>query len=232
MNRLAVTIVDILGVLVPGVVLLAGCALAPVPIAPISATGNMIPGLQSLVANSWVVGGGCLVAAYILGFLLRLVSIRLMNMLTHRFWSGRLEKEAKALEEVFDSALANPALSRSLKELSGGYPPRDPGRYAPYFHFARRLVRTNPQMWAEAERLEAEVRLAAGLFIPFLVVSLVVIWRWFASKPAPWTFAAASAAGAATVLAAFPSRRCREVLYDQMLALTILLYPPTGTADR
>lgn len=168
MNRLAVTVVDILGVLIPGAVLLGGCLLVPAPVAPIPALMALIQGPIQLLSNPWVMGGIWLATAYVLGFLIRLISIRIMSMITLRAWSGKLEREAKALEEVFDAAIANQALSGSLKALAKGYEKSNPGHYAPYFHFAKRLIRQYPDMWAEAERNEAEIRFVAGLFLPFL----------------------------------------------------------------
>lgn len=224
MNRLSVTIVDILGVLVPGAVLLFGCLLViPAPAPNHTSTGTFAESIQ-LLSNPWVAGGVWLVAAYVLGFLLRLISIPLMNILTKHRWAPKLKKEADTLDEVFEEAVANQKLSKSLKELSKLYGVRDPGHYAPYFHFAKRLVRKNPDMWTEAERLEAEIRFAAGLFLPFLLLLIDGISLGTAHLGA-WVLMVIGTLGAGIVAFAFPSRRVKEVLYNHFLALAILLDP-------
>jgi hypothetical protein len=223
MNRLAVTIVDILGVLVPGAVFLGGCLLIPAPVAPIAALTTLVPPIQ-LLSNPWVMGGIWLATAYVLGLLIRLVSIRLMSIITLRVWSGRLAREAKALESILDTAVANPLLSDSLKELARGYEKSNPCHYAPYFHFAKRLIRQYPDMWAEAERSEAEIRFVAGLFLPLLLILLDGVLLCF-YQPKAWVLIAVGALGAGVVVYSFPLRRTREVLYDQLLALIILLNP-------
>jgi hypothetical protein len=224
MNRLSVTIVDILGVLVPGAVLLLGCFFVPPPLAPIPALTGMVDKSIQLLSNPWVVGGVWLATAYVLGFLLRLVSIPFMNILTKHRWAPRLKLEADTLEQVFEEAIANLKLSTSLKELSKLYGERDPGRYAPYFHFAKRLVRKHPDMWTEAERLEAEIRFAAGLFLPFLLLLIDGI-ALRPTRPPAWVLIVIGALGAGIVIFAFPSRRVKEVLYNYFLALAILLDP-------
>jgi len=224
MNRLSVTIVDILGVLVPGAMLLVGCLLIlPAPAPNSASTGTFAESIQ-LLSNPWVAGSVWLVAAYVLGFLLRLVSIPLMNILTKDSWAPKLKKEAEILDQVFEEAITNQKLSKSLKELSEFYGVRDPGHYAPYFHFAKRLVRKYPDMWTEAERLEAEIRFAAGMFLPFLLL-LVDGMLLRAKRPEAWALTVIGALGAGIVSLAFPSRRVKEVLYNHFLALAILLDP-------
>lgn len=221
MNRLSVTVVDILGVLVPGAVLLAGCFFLPPSLAPVPALTILIGKPIPIFANPWVAGGIWLVTAYVLGFLLRLVSIPLMNRVTNRAWSGRLKKEIGALNGIFEAAIANKNLSTSLKDLAELHGSNDPGHYAPYFHFAKRLVRQYPDMWVEAERLEAEVRFVAGLFIPFLLL----LADGLLLRPTAWVLVLIGAGGAVVLASCFPSRRIKEVVYNHYLALAVLLCP-------
>jgi len=224
MNRLSVTIVDILGVLVPGAVLLVGCLLVLPNPALVPASTGTVNELTKFLSNPWFMGDVWLATAYVLGFLLRLVSIPFMNILTKHRWAPKLKEEADTLDQVFEEVIANQKLSTSLKKLSNLYGVRDPGHYAPYFHFAKRLVRKNPDMWTEAERLEAEIRFAAGLFFPFLLLLIDGIFLR-ATHPQAWVLVVIGALGAGIVIFAFPSRRIKEVLYNHFLALAILLDP-------
>jgi hypothetical protein len=225
MNRLTVTVVDILGVLVPGAVLLLGCTLAMLPATPSPELAQLLRRVPG-VWNPWVLAGVLLAGAYVTGFLLRLVSIRILNILTLRVWKDRVRREAAALAPALEQAVNDPTLTKALQELHkpedhGGGRGRDPGQFAPYFHFAKRLIRRHPELWTEAERLEAEVRLVAGLFIPFLVLLAdgVILTR---VVPEAWTLIPVGLLGASVVLIAFPERRAREVLYDQLLAIVSL----------
>ncbi len=193
------------------------------------------PGLIQLLrrvpftSTSWAVVGALIAAAYVFGFMLRLVSIRILNLLTLRSWKDRVRHEAAALAPALEAALNDPILTNALQQLPCENE-RDPGYFAPYFHFAKRLIRRNPELWTEAERLEAEVRFVAGLFIPFLVVLTDGIALTFASVPEAWTLIILGFIGAVVVLLAFPERRSREVLYDQLLALVSLRTEQRSTA--
>jgi len=223
MNRLTVTIVDVLGFLVPGLALLFGFVLVPVPPEWLRPVNETLLQRMPLLGNPWVAGGCWLAIAYVLGFLIRLTSISALNLLTWRRSSARLERDAAALDGPLTSALNDAALSEGLKTLANACNERDPGRRAPYFHFAKRLVRTSARLWTEAERLEAEMRFAAGLFLPLLVLSVDGVLIGF-STPAGWLISIICGTGAALILVAFPSRHAKEILYDQFLALVVLKY--------
>jgi hypothetical protein len=223
MHRLSVNIIDILGVLVPGSLLLAGVLLIPIPratsIPPTDTLGEWMP----VVSTPWAAVGTWLIVAYLFGFLLRLFSVNLMQRLTWRRWVPRVHRDAEALSEVLTSAIANASLTRSLIAVAVTRGPRDPGRHAPYYHFLKRLVRTRQELWTEAERLEAEARFAAGLFLPSLVYVVDgILWRQVSA--ASWVFILAGSLTAMLVLLTFPSRRAKEMLYVQYLGLAILLY--------
>jgi hypothetical protein len=199
MNRLSVTVIDILGLLVPGVALIFGVLLVPIPAAWLKPLGQLLMERMPLLSNPWVSGGCWLATAYVLGFLLRLVSISIVSKLAGKQWFGRVERDAKAIDEVFELALGNPRLSKSLKELAEKCGVQDLGKYAPYFHFSKRLVRGSPELWVEVERLEAEVRFAAGLFVPCVVLAIDGALRGL-SAPESWILFLVGIAGAALIL--------------------------------
>jgi hypothetical protein len=224
MNRLSVTVIDVLGLLVPGFVFVIGIALTPIPSAWLEPLSKALHDRLPLLTNPWVAGGSWLAIAYVLGFLMRLTSITIMNRLTVHRWKPRLEREAAAVDELFAELIANSRLTESLKRLASLCSERDPARYAPYFHFAKRLIRTNNDLWAEAERLEAEVRFSAGLFFPFVVLALDGVLGFFLgfSRPAASILILVGVAGVVIIIQSFPSRRAKEFLYDQFLALVML----------
>jgi hypothetical protein len=184
MPTFLVTVVDLLGVFVPGFVMLVAMLLVPSALGVHPRLVEVLP--DPVGSNVWILGGTYAITAYILGLLVRLVSDKY-----------------------------------------------DPDRYAPYFHYAKRVVRREPAMWAEAERLEAEVRFAAGLFLPLVLLVLdgvlLSLWR---HQTAGWWLSAAAGTGVVAVLWAFPSRRSREVLYNQFLALAALPSPPATPHDK
>jgi hypothetical protein len=256
MPTFLVTVVDLLGVFVPGLVMLIAVLLVPAALG-LQPRLNLLPGL--LGSSLWVLVGLYGVAAYILGFLVRLKSIDIMNALTLRRWTKRIGEEAEALEPALTDALANRPLTESLKKLAE-YTTKyyrtkyGPGKYAPYFHYAKRLLRRDPRMWAEVERLEAEARFTAGLFVPLVMLFLdgILLSQW--GRIEGWWrttgghavlqltyweqvivgrgLMVAAGIGVATVYMAFPERRRREVLYVQLLALAALAKPPANIDDE
>jgi len=226
MTGLFITIVDVLGVFVPGVLLLAGVLLCPpvgTTMPSLAKTLSFVPAV--LRSNVWVLGISAAIAAYVLGFLLRLGSMRFMQWVTGHWWKDRLKRQATCLGQTFETALNRPYLCNSLKILSEKLGSNEPGTYAPYFHFAKRLVRGDVALYREVERLEAEIRFAAGLFLPFVLLFGDGIWMVVVHRNAGWTIAIISLAAATTVFATFPSRRIREVIYNHYLALVALCHP-------
>ena len=228
MNRLTVTVIDILGILVPGAALLLGLLLLPIPGLEQAAVNTALVHRLPLFSNLWVAGACWLAVAYVLGFLVRLVSIRVMNVLTWRTWSSKLADESKALEPAFEHMISNPPVSLCLRNLADLCGRRDPGRYAPFFHFSKRLIRGAPDYWSEAEHLEAEVRFASGMFIPFVVIFIDGMSRGLVTAVS-WLLTVCGGVAALLVVVTFPSRRVKECLYDQLLALALLL---NGTKDK
>src|SRR5947209_1184530 len=111
MNRVAVTIVDFMAFLIPGVVVLFGLVLLPLPQAWLVPLNDSLIRRIPLLSYPWVAGGCWLVSAYVLGFLLRLVSIELMNVLTSHKWVSRVEREANELSSVIKTAIKDDKLA-------------------------------------------------------------------------------------------------------------------------
>lgn len=224
MNRVTVTIVDFMAFLVPGAVLLVGLVLAPLPDRWLLPLSSDLMRRVPLLDNPWAAGGCWIVVAYLLGFLLRLVSIDLINMLTWRWWGERLKREVARFAEPFRTALGDDVLAAALTKAESDSHKLGVTTCAPYFHFAKRIVRTRPELWVEAERLEAEVRLAAGLLIPFVVLAVDGVFR-LCHPAAGIILLIVGVSGATIVLTTFPERRVKEVVYDHLLALVALRQP-------
>ena len=222
MQRVSVTIVDFMAVLVPGVMFLFAILLAPWPdvwLTPLNESLRRIP----LLNNDWAAAVCWAIAAYVLGFLLRLTSIEIMNRLTARRWVSRVSSQIRQLEPSMKAAINDDTLVAALQEISAGRDRHGVGSCAPYFHYAKRIIRTEPELWVEAERLEAEVRLAAGLFVPFCALGIDGFARYLMSGGvSPLLLIALGSVGAVTIYMSFPERRIKEVLYDHLLALIAL----------
>jgi hypothetical protein len=232
MNRLSVTVVDLLGMLVPGVVLLVAFFLLPTGLAPLPEIVGLRVSDLEILDDSWVVGVLCLATAYVLGFLLRQLAIPVMQAITKERWTHHLRREAEILGPSLEAALGDESLVKSLRELAE-INKRDPGHHAPFFHLVKRLIRQHPELWVEVERLEAEIRLLAGLFLPFLLLLLDGLLCFIAGQAGWWTLMALGAGGAGVILYVFPGRRVKEVRHAYFLALVALKFPATKNgADR
>ena len=224
MNGLFLTIVDILGIFVPGALLLG--ALVAMPPVWHSIDWQSIYPAALLPANRLTTIAAVSLVSYTLGFLNRLWSIRLLQTMVKSAWTDLLTRLASPLNAAFEAAIKDQVLCDSLLTLAKRLNPLDPGHYAPYFHYAKRLTRTMPGLWAEGERLEADARFTAGLFLPLLLVSIDGAWIALLYRSIPaWLVTVVSAAGVAAVVVAFPSRRNREVIYAYLLALIALRTP-------
>ncbi len=227
MNRVAVTIVDFMAFLVPGVVLLFALVLFPWPVGWLNPLNDRLL-LIPLLNNDWAAGTCWILAAYILGFMLRLTSIELMNILTAHRWVARVRKESELLAPALESAINDDEVVSALKELARLGSPRGVGSCSPYFHFAKRVIRTRPELWVEAERLEAEIRLGAGLFVPFLLLAFGGLLRICEGFPS-FVLIGIGTCGATIIIRTFPTRRVKEVLHDHFLALIALRHPNPNT---
>lgn len=227
MNRVSVTIVDFLAFLVPGIVLLFGLALLPIPDAWMTPLSDTLSTRVPPVNNPWV-GGGCwLLSAYLLGFLLRLTSIDLISLMTSRRWLNRVEQHSEKLSAAIEESIDNHKLVEALKSIADLAAEHGVSKCAPYFQFAKRVVRTRPELWVEAERLEAEIRLMAGLLVPFVILAIAGVLRMLLDIRGALLLVAAGVIGAVTVYRTFPERRIKEALYDQLLALIALRKTPS-----
>jgi len=231
MNRVSVAIVDFMAFLVPGVVLLLGLAVLPIPdswkVVPL---GEALIRRIPLLSNQWVAGGCWVLSAYVVGFLLRLTSIELMNILTSHRWVNRVELHSQELARAMDAAIKDEMFVTALGAIAKMANDRGVSRCATYFQFSKRFVRTRPELWIEAERLEAEVRLAAGLFVPFIVLAFAGAVRGIHDAPVALALTGFGLVGAVVVLRTFPDRRIKEVLYDQLLAIIALRGPVDKTS--
>ena len=221
MKGLFVTLVDVLGIFIPGL-LFCGSLVAMPPIWRV--VQPQITSFGCLASSDRLVGVAIvIVVSYVLGFLNRLWSIRLLQAMLKQYWTSRLKELASTLDPVFEGLVSDKLLCNSLRLLGKSLGSDDPSCYAPYFHFAKRLIRMTPGLWAEAERLEANVRFTAGLFLPLLIMAIDGAWMALACHS--WTggvVAFVSGAGAAAAAVGFPARRNHEVVYNYLLALVAL----------
>lgn len=229
MKNLFLTIVDILGIFVPGILLLAGLLLFPGVLTSLS-SGNLQADLSHFIeANRISIAVAGSIVAYVLGFLVRLWSIGLLEWITRTKWTKMLQEKVPYLEKPLEKAVGDADFQAALQSLASTYKATDLTPHAPYFHFAKRLVRANNSgLWADAERMEAELRFAAGLCIPFC---LFIFDGLFFPKPFGYVLSVISLCGLAAVIARFPSRRVKEVLMDYLLALIVLKYNKAPIAE-
>lgn len=235
MKGIFVTIVDILGVFVPGFLLLIGILLFP-PLfldsfiqININNTENKTTILCREFQNNTIIITSIIVIifSYVLGFIIRLFSVRFMQFVTRFFWEDKLKERTEVMTKQVKKSLKNPQLCKTIEAEAKLHSNYELSEQAPYFHFAKRLIRSkNPNLWLEAERLEADVRFSAGIFIP--LVLLIVDGVWFAIKynnKAGVILTIFTFLIALIVLVTFPGRRIKEVVYGYYLALIVLEYP-------
>lgn len=241
MRDFFVTIVDLLGVLLPGLVLLAAlCVCPPIfdDIAMIASkfSGSALKapvGKESSERNSDSQPGAlpviCVIVlvSYVLGFVVRLVAIRIVNRLTGKRWRDRLAESIRELHKVLASLLRPPELEASiLAEVANRADDRGISRPAPLFHYAKRLVRAaNPELWAEAERTEAEIRLAAGLLLPALLFAIDGVWWWWLGRGTSTTSSVLVFGSLLVFVATLTSvkeRRIREIVFVHYMAILVL----------
>jgi hypothetical protein len=173
-----VTLVDVVGVLVPGLVLLLGIALLP-PVAHELKASCLLSWLQYPLEHCcWLLAIAGLTAGYIVGFMIRLFSTKLLQFLCWRSLQEGAKKAVNYVEPLLEAALGDKQLSSAIRAT---LPTERPGplgkyhhsRYAPFFDLARHLVRASgSSLWAQAERREVDVRLMTGLLVPLTLLAL------------------------------------------------------------
>jgi hypothetical protein len=233
MKSLVVSIVDVLGIFIPGSLLFVGIMLLPIALgytdaykaawqATPEATRTNVAGLGVIVV----------IISYATGFVIRLCAINLLQRITKPWWVRTLSKKSEALNPVFEACLDYPELCTALKDV---YVTASMGHitgYAPYFSFAKRIIRNgNTPLWSDAERLEAETRFSAGLFIPFCVLAIngLLLIR---HQPFGWILTVTSLFGCLVILLTFPRRRIREVLHIYTMAIVTLRYKPANPSSK
>jgi hypothetical protein len=226
MKGLVVSIVDVLGIFVPGFLLLMGIVIYIYP----SIANDLLKEwptwtllLGGIRDNFALFGVLAAISSYVLGFIIRLCSISILQILTFPFWAEKLKKRAEKLETVIGGALNNKDVCDSLEEEAKLRPKFEVAHNAPYFAFAKRLIQNgNPTLWTGTERMEAELRFMAGIFIPLILLFIDGIRL---ASYSGYVLAAVSGIGVLIILQSFPKRRIREVIYNYHMALIVLHYP-------
>lgn len=224
MKGLIVSIVDVLGIFVPGFLLLIGILLFP------SVANDLVKEwptwkllLEGVRDNFATLGILAAITSYVLGFIIRLSSISILQFLTFPFWAEKLKKRARKLEEALGVALKNDNVCQSIEAEARLRSKFEVAYNAPYFAFAKRLIQNgNPALWTGTERMEAELRFMAGIFIPLI---LLFIDGVRIASSSGYTLAMVSGLGVLIILQSFPTRRIREVVYNYQMALIVLHYP-------
>lgn len=229
-KSLAITIVDVIGVFFPGLLFVTAVAI-------LLGTGSPAAGFVPLDIAArlpqWLQISGLIVVVYVLGFLMRLGSLRALQRLTSPFWEPPLTRAAGRLEQTMRACIGDSGLSEALVEMGRRREYRsDVAASAPFFHFAKRIVRLRaPRLWPEAQRLEAEIRFAAGLLVPLLLFAIDA-----AVVPGPLLFRllvlGVSLGGIAVIVTTFPSKRIREVINIHFLAIIALRYKDVRQEKR
>jgi hypothetical protein len=231
MKGLLVSIVDVLGIFVPGFLLLVGILLFPPLTYDLSKEWPTLTLLlEAIRVNFTVFAILSAISSYVLGFIIRLYSISALQLLTFPFWAKKLKSRSQGLEKALRSALNDHALCQTLEAEAAQRAKYEVANAAPYFLFAKRIIHHgNPSLWTGAERMEAELRFVAGIFVPLLVLFCDGMWM---RSTFGYVLAVVSGLAAIVVLITFPTRRIREVIYDYQMALIALKYPVRGAENE
>lgn len=224
MKGLIVSVVDVLGIFVPGFLLLMGILLNPSVVNDILKEWSNWPQLLKAVGeNLSVIGILVAIISYVFGFIIRLFSITIMQFLTFPLWAKKLKKRARNLEAALKVALKNEEVCKGLEEEAKLRSKIEVAHNAPYFVFSKRLIQNgNSTLWTGTERMEAELRFMSGIFIPLIMLSVDGI---FMSSNLGRLLSLVTGLGFLIILASFPSRRIKEVIYNYHMALIVLHYP-------
>jgi len=223
MKGLIVTIVDVFGIFIPGALLaMALLAFPPVTAELIRGDGTWLVGLR--LVDPLVAGMGGFIVACALGFVNRLWAVKLCSRLTFRLWSDKLLARTADLNPMIERYLGDRELGIDLEKLAGALDKNETGRYAPYFHYAKRLIRANSSaLWSETERLEAEIRFTAGLLVPLAALAFDGLYAAvFQSTFLSVGVSLLAGMGAVVAVRAFPNRKVREVQYVYLMAIIVL----------
>src|SRR5262249_6732023 len=140
----------------------------------------------------------------------------------------KLTKRAEALHPIIEECLNYPSLCVAIKEIENTSSNDAVGLYAPYFGLAKRIIRnSSPTLWPDAERLEAEIRFAAGLFIPLFLLSVngLLLIRHLPFGPILFCV---PLVGCIVIVYTFQFRRIREVIHIYIMAIITLHYKNTA----
>ncbi len=230
MKGILITVVDVLGIFVPGFLLFVGIIICPPLSIELSNLAVKFPHLpDEIVKNFTLILVLAAIISYVLGFLIRLCSIGMIHIFTKAFWTEKLGRQAAVLEKHILAALNDEALCDSLKIEAGFYNKYTLNYQAPYFGFVKRIIKMgNPTLYSEAERLEAEIKFSTGIFVPLLLFVTDGIWIWYSfGLISGFVISMTAFLGVLIILLTFPNRRIKEVTYTYYLALILLQYGPS-----
>lgn len=225
MKSIIVSIVDVLGVFIPGFLFLCSIFLFNESLGShsllVKDLSNVLSNLSSGAAISLIV-----VFSYLFGYLIRLKSIRLLQNLTKSRWEEKMKVMSVSLNGMFESAVNNNDLTNSIRESNTKRESIGISQYVPYFHFAKRLALLySPLACAEIERDEAKIRFTSGLLIPLPFLFINGILLCFKSDIFLGVLLIALSLGSLyVVISNFPKRRLREVENIYHLAVIILKF--------
>jgi hypothetical protein len=182
-----VTIIDFLGILVPGFVwlvllvatfdVLLGSSGAPA--APLLSSFQKVVEFQKS-ANSWVGAVSLFFAALTLGWIFKPIAMRTSEHITK--WMLRFIKDTRKIKpedarfpflSFFCDTDYYREVAMMLKSKLKCNPETLPGSHT--FAAAKRFLRlVAPSLWEESERMEAEVRMTGGLFLAAVYSAILI----------------------------------------------------------
>src|SRR5690349_3604318 len=136
MKSIFVSIIDILGIFIPGFLLLLGVALFPFALGYSVQLDSICPKLGEVSrANTVAIGIILAIISYVFGFIIRLYSTTIIHFLTKRWWAEKLESRTQLLNDVIENCLKYPELCSALKKISENSrnDRTSSSAYAPYF---------------------------------------------------------------------------------------------------
>ncbi|HXU38698.1 MAG TPA: hypothetical protein VN937_20250 [Blastocatellia bacterium] len=236
-----ITILDFLGILLPGfvwLILLAttiqilvrqGDAAAQTPL---DVCGEIASTLKS--QEIWIAAVTLIVASLIVGYILKPFAMRVSEWLSRYLF--KLEKRHRgiplqAFRFPYDEIFRHTDGYQKAGKLIQGVIKCSPDKLfgSRLFAASKRYLRLMaPALWEESERMEAEVRMAGALFLAFLystvlsTLSLILgslHFRQIQNKSATWTWWILSVCLAFAIGTGLNRLRIREVGYTYMNTL-------------
>ena len=224
-----ITILDFLGVLIPGFLwsLLATETYAALEWSAAPAFGPMEAwrrlGGVAAAGGGWIGPLSLVFASLVAGYVLKPVANKIADVLARPFfWLQRDTRRAgwRTLSFPYPSLYETkdffPKVGEILKTVTGvdGID-QLPGRQ-PFTAAKRILHATAPTLWEESERMEAEVRMAGSLFLAALYSTGLHLALWWAGYAKGGLWSAFSLLAALALGFGFNTLRVREVGYTYL----------------